>query len=214
MQLLYEILIWAIPTLLAITMHEAAHGYVAMRYGDMTAYSMGRVTLNPVAHIDPVGTVLVPVLLLIASSFTGMTALFGWAKPVPINPRNFRPFKRGFLMVSAAGCLANFAQGIVWAVLLKGLVITGLATQFFAGVCMAGILVNFCLMGFNLIPIPPLDGGRIVTLFLPWQWAMKFVEMERYALMVLAILIVSGFLNFWLKPFMNTAHYLIMFALG
>ena len=206
---LYEILIWAVPTVLAITLHEAAHGYAAKCYGDTTALSMGRVTLNPLAHVDAIGTVLVPVVLLV---FTHGTALFGWAKPVPINPRNFRPFKEGFLVVSAAGCIANLLQGLAWTLALKLLVWTGLATQTVAAVCCAGVFVNFCLLGFNLIPLPPLDGGRILTLFLPWRLSSLFVEFERYGMLVLAVLIVSGFLNFWLHPFMSAAHNLLTFA--
>lgn len=208
----YEVLVWAVPAVLAITLHEAAHGYAAKRYGDATAYVMGRLSLNPLVHVDLLGTVIVPLVLVFAYCLTGFSFIVGWAKPVPINPRNFRPFKQGFLVVSAAGCLCNFIQAVLWALLLKFLVMMGFAGQFLFSVCAAGVIVNMCLMGFNLFPVPPLDGGRILTVILPWQWSQWLAQAEHYGLVILALLIVSGVLNFWLSPFMRIAQILLSFA--
>ena len=213
-QTLYQIIIYAVPMIFAITMHEAAHGWMARRYGDMTPSMMGRVTLNPIPHVDPVGTIVVPVLLLLGSAFTGMSGvLLGWAKPVPINTRNLRPFRQAMLMVALAGPLSNLLQALAWLVLLKVFILTGLLTQSLLDLTMAGVLVNFSLLAFNLLPLPPLDGGRIVTMLLPYNAAVRFAEIERYGMIVLVVLLLSGLMTFFMRPFLTAAKVLLSWAL-
>lgn len=157
------ICVYAIPLIFAITLHESAHGWAAGRLGDPTATMLGRVTINPIPHIDPIGTIAVPGALLLMSALTGGGGLlFGWAKPVPINPRYFRNPLKAMTITAAAGPLSNLLQMIFWALLLKALAAVGFYDKFVISVCAAGISVNLMLMAFNLIPIPPLDGGRIV----------------------------------------------------
>ncbi len=161
------IAVYAIPVIFAITLHEAAHGFVAMRLGDPTAKLLGRVTANPVKHIDPVGTLLVPGLILLASKAMGGMALFGWAKPVPVVQSNLRQPRRDMGVVAAAGPAANLAMALAWGIGLKFLVVFGMATQgseFFVRMCLAGVTVNLVLAVLNLMPVPPLDGGRILVM--------------------------------------------------
>ena len=164
---------YAIPLIFAITLHESAHGWAAGRLGDPTATMLGRVTINPIPHIDPIGTIAVPGALLLMSALTGGGGLlFGWAKPVPINPRYFRNPLKAMTITAAAGPLSNLLQMIFWALLLKALAAVGFYDKFVISVCAAGISVNLMLMAFNLIPIPPLDGGRIVRgLLLQLGWS-------------------------------------------
>ncbi len=211
---LYEIAVYAIPLLFAITMHESAHGWVARRYGDNTAWMLGRVTLNPIPHIDLVGTIIVPLILLMGSFMTGLGGvLLGWAKPVPINTRNLHPFRQGMLMVALAGPVSNLLQALLWLLVLKIFLVTGFLTQSLLDLTLAGVMVNFYLMAFNLLPLPPLDGGRIVTMILPYQAAVKFAELERYGMIILVVLIVSGFLTYFMHPFVWTARRLITWVL-
>ena len=213
-QTLYQIIIYAVPMIFAITMHEAAHGWMARRYGDMTPSMMGRVTLNPIPHVDLVGTIVVPVLLLLGSAVSGMGGvLLGWAKPVPINTRNLRPFRQGMLMVALAGPLSNLLQALGWLLLLKVFILTGFLTQSLLDLTMAGVLVNFSLLAFNLLPLPPLDGGRIVTMLLPYNAAVRFAEIERYGMIVLVVLLLSGLMTLFMKPFLSAARVLLSWAL-
>ncbi len=195
--------VYAIPLIFAITLHEAAHGWMAARLGDKTAVMYGRVTLNPLAHIDPIGTIAVPGALLLMSALSGGGGLlFGWAKPVPINPNRFRNYRSGMMLTAAAGPVSNLLQMVFWALLLKLLLIAGIYEKFFISVCTAGISVNLMLMAFNLIPIPPLDGGRIVSGLLPDRAAAAFDRIEPYGMIILLVLMVGGGLSFFVRPFL------------
>jgi Zn-dependent protease len=191
--------VYAIPVLFAITVHEAAHGYVARYFGDATAYMMGRVSLNPVKHIDPVGTILVPIL----TSFGGF--LFGWAKPVPVNFGNLRNPKRDMLWVAAAGPGANIAMALLWVLLAKVLLTvggSGAAYEYWIRVADAGIKVNVGLAVLNLFPLLPLDGGRMLTSVLPNKLAYPYSRLEPYGMIILVVLIVSGALWWMIGPVM------------
>lgn len=197
---LIAVLVNALPLIFAITLHEAAHGYVARYFGDPTAYMLGRVTLNPAKHIDPIGTLLVPgVLMLAGSSF-----LFGWAKPVPVNFNNLRSPKRDSLWVAFAGPGSNMVQVLIWALvarlLLEAVPMTGLVGPFWVAVCEAGIKWNIMLALLNLLPILPLDGGRIVTSLLPDKASYAFSRTEPYGFFVVMALALTGALSVVLGP--------------
>ena len=192
-----RITISAIPMIFAITVHEAAHGYAARHFGDMTAQQQGRISLNPLRHIDPVGTVLIPSLTLF---FGGI--FFGWAKPVPVNFGNLRHPKGDMLWVAAAGPGANLAMAFFWALVIK-LAVT-LPTNFTLPLALmgaAGILTNTVLMVLNLIPLPPLDGGRIAVSLLPHNLAVKYAQVERYGFIILIILLFTHILDKIMWPF-------------
>ena len=201
-QLVQTIAIFALPVILAITLHEAAHGYVARHFGDMTAYAQGRVSLNPLRHIDIVGTVVVPLLILL---FSGGVFLFGWAKPVPVNYSALRSPKQHMAWVAAAGPAANLAMSLAWAMLLKLALV--LPPNFFtvpmAAMARAGILVNLVFMFLNLLPILPLDGGRIVTSLLPGRASWQYAKLEPWGLPILLLLLVTHVLDFVLGPLVN-----------
>ncbi|MFN8822031.1 MAG: site-2 protease family protein [Betaproteobacteria bacterium] len=201
-QLIQTVTVYAIPVLLAITLHEAAHGYVARMLGDQTAHLAGRITLNPLKHIDPVGTIAVPLLILIAAKALGSPGLlFGWAKPVPVSFQNLRRPKRDMIWVAAAGPGSNLLMAILWAMFLSAQQLLGAQEQFFQAVAVAGIQVNLVLMALNLLPVPPLDGGRIVTGLLPDALAWRFARIEPYGLIILIALLASGMLQFFIQPF-------------
>lgn len=208
------ICVYAIPLIFAITLHESAHGWAAGRLGDPTATMLGRVTINPIPHIDPIGTIAVPGALLLMSALTGGGGLlFGWAKPVPINPRYFRNPLKAMTITAAAGPLSNLLQMIFWALLLKALAAVGFYDKFVISVCAAGISVNLMLMAFNLIPIPPLDGGRIIRGLLPRQAGMAFDKIEPYGFMILLVLMVGGGLSFFVRPFLMFGQWIINLVL-
>ena len=208
------ICVYAIPLIFAITLHESAHGWAAGRLGDPTATMLGRVTINPIPHIDPIGTIAVPGALLLMSALTGGGGLlFGWAKPVPINPRYFRNPLKAMTITAAAGPLSNLLQMIFWALLLKALAAVGFYDKFVISVCAAGISVNLMLMAFNLIPIPPLDGGRIVRGLLPRQAGMAFDKIEPYGFMILLVLMVGGGLSFFVRPILMFGQWIINLVL-
>ena len=209
-----KIAIWALPVLFAITVHEVAHGYVASRLGDRTAQMMGRLTLNPLKHIDPIGTVLVPlVMLLLPGGF-----LFGWAKPVPIGYRNLNNPKRDMAIVAAAGPLSNLLMAIGWALLLR-LSVAFLQSMPWAAqplffMAQAGIAINLILMVLNLVPVPPLDGGRVLTGLLPMPQAARFAAIEPYGLMIVVALLVSGVLGRLLQPAIGLFNELLLTLVG
>lgn len=237
-QLAKTVAIYALPVLFAITLHEAAHGYVARHFGDMTAHAQGRISLNPVRHIDLIGTVVVPlaILLLTAGKF-----LFGWAKPVPVNYSALRRPRQHMAWVAAAGPAANLAMAVFWAMLLRagiamseraeawtevaqvygagGLVDAAKrhgdgAVEYFIGVAAAGILVNLLLMLLNLLPIPPLDGGRVVTSLLPRRAAWRFAKLEPWGVPLLLLLIFvpvygSNVLSLILSPLLFESEALV-----
>ena len=208
------ICVYAIPLIFAITLHESAHGWAAGRLGVRTATMLGRVTINPIPHIDPIGTIAVPGALLLMSALTGGGGLlFGWAKPVPINPRYFRNPLKAMTITAAAGPLSNLLQMIFWALLLKALAAVGFYDKFVISVCAAGISVNLMLMAFNLIPIPPLDGGRIVRGLLPRQAGIAFDKIEPYGFMILLVLMVGGGLSFFVRPFLMFGQWIINLVL-
>ncbi|MBK6337481.1 MAG: site-2 protease family protein [Betaproteobacteria bacterium] len=203
--LLETIALYAVPVVFAITLHEAAHGYVARKFGDSTAWMLGRVTANPLKHIDPVGTVLVPLgLLLLAKLSGGGGFLFGWAKPVPVNFGNLRNPKRDMLWVAAAGPGANLAMAIGWALLFRvgGDVVASEGLQVMAR---AGIMINVVLMVLNLLPILPLDGGRIAVSLLPHRMAISYARLEPYGFMVIILLLATGILDHVMAPFIALA---------
>ncbi|MDP1651383.1 MAG: site-2 protease family protein [Rhodocyclaceae bacterium] len=210
--LIQTLAIYAIPVLLAITLHEAAHGYVARHFGDPTAYLAGRISLNPLRHIDPVGTILVPGAILVASKLLGGSAmLFGWAKPVPVDFSRLRNPKRDMLWVAAAGPGTNLLMAIGWAALLKLITMTSenLYSVPMTRMALAGIEINAVLMLLNLLPIPPLDGGRIAVSLLPHRLAWQFSRLEPYGLAILLVLLFTDILGVILWPLMVAFRHLL-----
>jgi Zn-dependent protease len=233
--LVQTVAIYALPVLFAITLHEAAHGYVARHFGDLTAHAQGRISVNPMRHIDPVGTLVVPLLFLMFSPF-----LFGWAKPVPVNYSALRNPRPHMAWVAAAGPIANLLMALLWAVVLRlaigmtdraeawtELAQSGAASvakvainqgsgiaEFLVGVGAAGIIVNLILMLLNLLPIPPLDGGRIVTSLLPNRAAWRFAKLEAWGVPLLLLLMLvpvagSNILSLILSPLLLESEGLV-----
>ena len=199
--LIQTIAIYALPVIFAITVHEAAHGYVARYFGDNTAWVMGRVTLNPMKHIDLVGTIVMPVLLYVA---TAGTFLFGYAKPVPVNFGNLRRPKQHMIWVALAGPGANFVQALLWGVLLYLVNAAGVTERFVLEMCRAGMLVNVVMFVFNLFPLPPLDGGRILVGLLPWRQAQLVSRVEPWGFFIVMALVLTGVVSsLWMRPLMS-----------
>ena len=209
--IIQKITVYAIPLIFAITLHEAAHAFAARYFGDSTAYMLGRMTLNPLKHIDPVWTILVPIVTLLVSPF-----VFGAAKPVPVNFGALRNPKRDMIWVAAAGPLANLAMMVLWAVLGKIAISLGASgpTYFLASMAEAGIFVNALLMVFNLFPLLPLDGGRIVTGLLPNKLAYAFSRTEPYGMFILIALIVTGVLGRFMWPLVDISMKSIYAIIG
>ncbi|KAB2319052.1 site-2 protease family protein [Betaproteobacteria bacterium SCN1] len=201
--LIQKIAVFALPVIFAITLHEAAHGYVARYFGDTTAAALGRITANPIKHIDPVGTILVPLAILLTSKLLGGGAiLFGWAKPVPVNFANLRRPKQDMLWVAAAGPGMNLAMAVFWALMIQ--LGHALGNSFATAPLMlmgaAGVFFNVILMVLNLIPLPPLDGGRIAVSLLPMRQAIQFSRIEPYGFIILLILLFTGALGVVMWP--------------
>ena len=208
---LATIVLWAVPVVFAITLHEAAHGYVARQFGDQTAYMLGRVTLNPLKHIDPIGTIAVPGFLIAMSVLTKAPLfIFGWAKPVPVQFANLRNPKRDMLWVAVAGPLANLVMAIGWGFLLRVASPDGTTSD--AGIAQmadAGVQVNLMLMALNLLPILPLDGGRVAVSLLPHRIAAAYARLERYGFVLVIILLVTGILGDLMEPLLRFGTYAV-----
>jgi Zn-dependent protease len=210
---LTTIVLYAVPVVFAITLHEAAHGYVARNFGDRTAELQGRITLNPLKHIDPIGTIVVPGVLLLAAKFGGPQFVFGWAKPVPVNFANLHNPRRDMLWVAAAGPGANFAMALGWALLLKALPASADEGPV-ASMAIVGISVNLVLMALNLLPVPPLDGGRIAVSLLPLRAARAYARLEPYGLFVIVALLAFGVLDDAMRPLLRAADWLLQTLLA
>lgn len=193
-----KLAVWALPVIFAITLHEVAHGWVARYLGDPTAARLGRLTLNPLKHVDPIGTVVLPGVLLAIGGF-----IMGWAKPVPVDYRNLRNPRRDMAIVAVAGPLSNLAMAIAWGLVYKFAAETGAQEGTWYGVMQmgrAGIIINISLMVLNLLPLPPLDGGRVLTGLLPARAAYQFAQIEPYGFIILILLIVTkvlGTILYW-----------------
>ncbi|WP_034639983.1 site-2 protease family protein [Chitinilyticum aquatile] len=196
--------VWALPVIFAITIHEAAHAYAARYFGDNTAYAEGRLTLNPLKHIDPFGTIALPLILLALGGF-----LFGWAKPVPVRFGNLRNPKRDMRWVAAAGPLSNFVQAIFWAIFMRVAFESGMGNDWMYQVARAGIMINISLMVLNLLPLPPLDGGRILVSLLPWKQAEMVARVEPYGFYILIALLATGLLGVIMSPLMAVMYGLV-----
>jgi len=199
--LVRTLLVYALPVLFAITAHEAAHGYVARMLGDSTAADLGRVTLNPIRHIDPIGTIAMPILLYV---LTAGTFIFGYAKPVPVDWRRLRHPKRDMVWVAVAGPAANLVQMLAWGLFGTALLSFGVAEPFFLLMAKAGVLVNLVMFAFNLLPVPPLDGGRVLVGLLPLRAAHVVARVEPYGFFIVMGLVVAGLVTtWWMLPVMR-----------
>ncbi|MDO8653383.1 MAG: site-2 protease family protein [Undibacterium sp.] len=210
-ELIQTIAVYALPVIFAITLHEAAHAYAARFFGDMTAYSQGRVSLNPLVHIDPFGTIVIPAVLYMA---TGGAFLFGYAKPVPINFANLHKPKRDMAWVSLAGPAANFLMAFLWMIFALTLHSFHLDEDFFLHMARAGVLTNLVMFAFNLFPIPPLDGGRIAVSLLPYKLAHKFAQIEPYGFFIVMGLVMLHVLQFWMAPVMLISNVLLQILIS
>lgn len=210
--LIQNIAVYAIPVLLAITLHEAAHGYVAKHFGDDTAFVMGRISLNPLRHVDPIGTIAMPLLLYFA---TKGAFVFGYAKPVPVRFDRLRDPRWNGMWVALAGPATNFVQAILWGVLAVGLVVGGVTEPFLTGMARAGILVNMVMAAFNMFPLPPLDGGRVLAALLPPRAAMVLARIEPFGFFIVMALILSNVItNVWMRPIMALLLQLLQWILS
>lgn len=196
---LQALVVYALPVLLAIALHEAAHAYAAWHLGDDTAHAQGRVTLNPLKHIDPIGTLLMPLLLYLG---TGGSFVFGYARPVPVVARNLHQPRRDMALVALAGPLSNWLQALMWLVLAHALQRLGLAREaLWVRMCWAGVMSNLAMFVFNLFPMLPLDGGRILAGLLPPVWARQFARLDPFGLYIVLLLLITGVIDsMWMRP--------------
>jgi Zn-dependent protease len=205
--LIQTIALYAIPVLLSITLHEAAHGYAARHFGDNTAYLAGRITLNPFKHIDPMGTILMPLVLYLATSGA---FLFGYAKPVPVRFDHLHHPKQDMVWVALAGPASNFVQAWVWGVVLYVMIGMGISEPFFVKMAQGGMLVNVVMFVFNLFPLPPLDGGRIVVGLLPYRQAVLLSRVEPWGFFIVMALVIAGVVShWWMQPLMGISFKLL-----
>lgn len=210
-----QILLYSIPIITAITLHEVAHGYVARLFGDDTAQRQGRITLNPIKHIDPVGTLLVPLVMYLMTLMTmGAGLIFGWAKPVPVDASRMRNPKQDMFWVALAGPASNLIMMVLWALLWAQTHHGGAqGSAALADMAMMGIRINIILMALNLLPIPPLDGSRMVSSILPHQWALNYARIEPYGFFILILLMISGYLGVLMQPFISFAQQVLTWFL-
>lgn len=211
-QLAQTFAVWALPVLFAVTLHEVAHGWAARALGDSTAYMMGRLSLNPLKHVDPMGTIVVPAITYLAGGF-----IFGWAKPVPVSARNLPHPRRDMALVALAGPASNLAMAFGWGLLLKLALAAGDGGGLWIGLKLmatAGIVVNLVLMALNLLPVPPLDGSRVLAGLVPPSWALQLDRLEPYGLMILVVLMMTGMLGPLIRPVMGIAQALLLTTLG
>ena len=213
LSLIQTISVAALPILIAVVLHEVAHGWVARYCGDNTAWAQGRLSLNPIKHIDPIGTILVPLLLLATVGF-----IFGWAKPVPINWSNLRHPRKDIVLVAAAGPVANLMMALFWALMLKLAVVLSPSIDWIARplayMATIGVFANIILMVFNLLPLPPLDGGRIATILLPHPWGAYLSRIEPFGFFIILALLVTGLLSTILIPAITTLTSLVHALVG
>lgn len=203
--LVQKIAVYALPILFAITVHEAAHGYAAKYFGDLTAEKLGRISLNPLKHIDPFGTIILPAFTVMLGGI-----LFGWAKPVPVNFANLRNPKKDMMWVAAAGPASNFVMAVFWALMLNyANYAPNTAVNFLAEMSLAGISINLVLMVLNLLPMPPLDGGRIAVSLLPTPIAIQLARLEQYGFIILIVLMFTGVLGKIISPIIHGFERLI-----
>jgi len=202
--------VYALPILFAITLHEAAHAYAAKYFGDLTAYSQGRMSLNPIKHIDPIGTLLIPIVLF----FAGSPFLFGYAKPVPVEFGNLRNPKKQMAWVALAGPAANLVMALMWMGLKLLMSALDVQEEFFYRMADAGVITNLVIFAFNLFPVPPLDGGRIMTSILPSKYAYKFAQLEPYGFFIVLALAFLKVLNYWMVPVMSAANALLLLLIS
>ncbi|MDB5824120.1 MAG: peptidase family [Herminiimonas sp.] len=202
--------VYALPILFAITLHEAAHAYAAKYFGDNTAFSLGRMSLNPIRHIDPVGTLLIPIILF----FVGSPFLFGYAKPVPVEYGNLRNPKRDMAWVALAGPAANLVMALMWMVLAVLLTAWQGVDEYFMRMAQAGIITNLVIFAFNLFPVPPLDGGRIMFSLLPHGLALRYAQLEPYGFFIVMGLAFMKVLNYWMVPVMTAANAALAVAIS
>ena len=209
-ELIQTLTVYAIPVVFAITLHEAAHGYAARYFGDMTATLAGRVSLNPMRHVDLVGTFLVPIGILLASRLLGGPAmLFGWAKPVPVDFGRMRKPKQDMLWVALAGPVTNILQALGWTLVIRILLALGLEEGFWMEMAKVGIDVNIVLMALNLLPVLPLDGGRVVFSLLPHRLAWQYGKTERYGMLIIIALLALGALPVIIEPFRVAGYWVV-----
>jgi Zn-dependent protease len=202
--------VYALPILFAITLHEAAHAYAARYFGDNTAFSQGRMSLNPIRHIDPVGTLLIPIILF----FVGSPFLFGYAKPVPVEYGNLRNPKRDMAWVALAGPAANLVMALMWMAVAVLLTAWQGADEYFLRMAQAGIITNLVIFAFNLFPVPPLDGGRILFSLLPHRLAWRYAQLEPYGFFIVMGLAFLKVLNYWMVPVMTAANAALAVAIS
>ena len=211
-ELIQTILIYALPVVFAITLHEAAHGYVAHKLGDNTALMLGRVTLNPIPHIDPLGTIAMPALLYFA---TGGTFLFGYARPVPVRFGNLNHPKRDMIWVALAGPGINFLQALAWLLAFYLMKSFGVTETYFLKMSLAGVVVNVSMFVFNLFPLPPLDGGRVLVGLLPWRAAVWLSKVEPYGMYIILGLVIFKLLDdIWMAPLMKWTVFVLSLLLS